>query len=204
MHTLFALLVCACCTPGTALFSRRVWPNLRVIRVCAVASIRAPVCNHEVFLQNSVVRWPCRCVNEKLIDASWLRAPKVFGCATDSAVTPARPFLFRTYEFPPGAAAEARSAALAVHPGSSKHCIWQAIRASSAAPYYLDDFSIDSLRFQDGAVTVNNPAVCTSAMPFICTSAKESHNDAERLTTSLNMRAQTMLHNYVAQLRVSH
>lgn len=25
--------------------------------------------------------------------------------------------------------------------GSCKHHIWQAIRASSAAPYYLDDFS---------------------------------------------------------------
>lgn len=26
--------------------------------------------------------------------------------------------------------------------GSCKHHIWQAIRASSAAPYYLDDFSV--------------------------------------------------------------
>ena len=25
--------------------------------------------------------------------------------------------------------------------GSCKHMVWQAIRASSAAPYYLDDFS---------------------------------------------------------------
>lgn len=25
--------------------------------------------------------------------------------------------------------------------GSCKHLVWQAIRASSAAPYYLDDFS---------------------------------------------------------------
>ena len=25
-------------------------------------------------------------------------------------------------------------------PGSSTHQIWQAVRASSAAPYYLDDF----------------------------------------------------------------
>lgn len=29
--------------------------------------------------------------------------------------------------------------------GSCKHHIWQAIRASSAAPYYLDDFS-DGIR----------------------------------------------------------
>lgn len=26
--------------------------------------------------------------------------------------------------------------------GSCKHQVWQAIRASSAAPYYLDDFSV--------------------------------------------------------------
>ena len=26
--------------------------------------------------------------------------------------------------------------------GSCKHRVWEAIRASSAAPYYLDDFSV--------------------------------------------------------------
>ena len=31
--------------------------------------------------------------------------------------------------------------------GSCKHHIWQAIRASSAAPYYLDDYSDGSLSF---------------------------------------------------------
>lgn len=31
--------------------------------------------------------------------------------------------------------------------GSCKHQIWQAIRASSAAPYYLDDFSDGILFF---------------------------------------------------------
>lgn len=29
--------------------------------------------------------------------------------------------------------------------GSCKHQVWQAIRASSAAPYYLDDFSDGTL-----------------------------------------------------------
>lgn len=34
------------------------------------------------------------------------------------------------------------------------------MRASSAAPYYLDDFlTPDGKRFQDGATTANNPAV---------------------------------------------
>lgn len=36
---------------------------------------------------------------------------------------------------------------------------FQAVRASSAAPYYLDDFlTPDGKRFQDGATTANNPA----------------------------------------------
>jgi hypothetical protein len=43
--------------------------------------------------------------------------------------------------------------------GSCKHQVWQAIRASSAAPYYLDDFSVDSYRWQDGAIVANNPTI---------------------------------------------
>lgn len=35
----------------------------------------------------------------------------------------------------------------------------QAVRASSAAPYYLEDFICDRDRFQDGAATANNPSV---------------------------------------------
>jgi hypothetical protein len=29
--------------------------------------------------------------------------------------------------------------------GSCKHRVWEAIRASSAAPYYLDDFSVGNI-----------------------------------------------------------
>lgn len=99
------------------------------------------------------------CVEDMTVDASWLGGPKVFGCATHTSVSPAQPYVFRTYEFSPDTESRARGKRLALHAGSSKHRIWQAIRASSAAPYYLDDFSIGDLRFCDGAVTVNNPAV---------------------------------------------
>ena len=44
------------------------------------------------------------------------------------------------------------------HLGSSQHPLWQAIRASSAAPYYLVDFAHDEHRWQDGACIANNPA----------------------------------------------
>lgn len=99
------------------------------------------------------------CVEDMTVDASWLGGPKVFGCATHASISPAQPYIFRTYEFPPDEASRQRAERLSLHDGSSKHRVWQAIRASSAAPYYLDDFSIGDLRFCDGAVTVNNPAV---------------------------------------------
>ena len=38
-------------------------------------------------------------------------------------------------------------------------CHIQAVRASAAAPYYLDDFSVGEERFQDGAATANNPTL---------------------------------------------
>lgn len=90
--------------------------------------------------------------------ASW-NDLQVFGCATETSVAPARPFVFRTYEFPPGDDTEDRAEMLALHPGASKHKLWEAIRASSAAPYYLDDFCLGEQRFVDGAVSVNNPSV---------------------------------------------
>jgi hypothetical protein len=31
--------------------------------------------------------------------------------------------------------------------GSCKHKVWEAVRASSAAPYYLDDFSDGKINF---------------------------------------------------------
>ncbi|KAH9329901.1 hypothetical protein KI387_002009 [Taxus chinensis] len=43
--------------------------------------------------------------------------------------------------------------------GSCKHHVWEAIRASSAAPYYLDDFAEDVNRWQDGAIVANNPTL---------------------------------------------
>lgn len=37
--------------------------------------------------------------------------------------------------------------------GSCKHQVWQAIRASSAAPYYLDDFSDGTLSLPFSALS---------------------------------------------------
>lgn len=69
-----------------------------------------------------------------------------FVVATLASVTPAVPYIFRNYEYspdsrPPRAEAPANDeASLYELGGSSQHLVWQAVRASSAAPYYLDDF----------------------------------------------------------------
>lgn len=54
------------------------------------------------------------------------------------------------------------------HGGSSKHHVWQAVRASSAATYYLDDFSCGGDKFQDGAVVANNPAILALQVRCAC------------------------------------
>ncbi|KAK9267198.1 hypothetical protein L1049_009618 [Liquidambar formosana] len=122
------------------------------------------------------------CVDEDgdlLIESAVKNVPKVFVVSTLVSMMPAQPFLFRNYQYPAGTpeipltisessglgglgtptigaqVGYKRSAFI----GSCKHHIWQAIRASSAAPYYLDDFSDDANRWQDGAIVANNPTV---------------------------------------------
>ena len=114
-------------------------------------------------------REPC------LIDTAARGGPAVFVVATCMSVSPAVPFVFRNYQPDvawsstsgqrhPGwneAGAVAPPPGRGVKPGtlgSCTHRVWHAVRASSAAPYYLADFCHGGLRWQDGAVLVNNPA----------------------------------------------
>ena len=60
------------------------------------------------------------------------------------------PFIFRNYAMPYMVTSNFR--------GSSRYKIWEAVRASSAAPGFFDDFSTRGLVFQDGALIANNPA----------------------------------------------
>ncbi|KAH7298485.1 hypothetical protein KP509_25G046000 [Ceratopteris richardii] len=119
-----------------------------------------------------------------LIESAVKGIPKVFAVASLVSVSPAQPFVFRNYQYPVGtpetapwtvdgpAAAVFGSPATATplstqtgstrrsaFIGSCKHRIWEAIRASSAAPYYLDDFASDANRWQDGAIVANNPTI---------------------------------------------
>ena len=99
-----------------------------------------------------------------LIDAATLGGPAVFLVAALVTVNPPQPYVFRTYqhplpgpggEFPPHLHGQARPVPL----GSCKHKLWHAVRASSAAPYYLADFSHGQDRWQDGAIVANNPVL---------------------------------------------
>lgn len=118
---------------------------------------------HDTTVFESLLKQICaqpvdgRVVGERMIDTSVLGGPACFVVATLASVTPAVPYVFRNYEFPPGSA-ELRRAIKSCE-GSSKALVWHAVRASSAAPYYLDDFTLGSDRFQDGAAIANNPAL---------------------------------------------
>ncbi|XP_012455710.1 phospholipase A I [Gossypium raimondii] len=109
-----------------------------------------------------------------LIDSAVKNIPKVFVVSTLVSVMPAQPFLFRNYQYSVGtpevplAILEGSVTTIQgaqfgykrnAFIGSCKHHVWKAIRASSAAPYYLDDFSDDVNRWQDGAIVANNPTL---------------------------------------------
>ena len=134
---------------------------------------------HDASLFESLVRRECALPTpadprgEKenaFIDVGALGGPKVFVVSTLVSVIPATPFLFRNYQYPPDEADAALSEAPAAPgeaaagspnsvPGSCKHRLWQGVRASSAAPYYLADYQHGEDKWQDGAVTCNNPAM---------------------------------------------
>ncbi|MEQ2232696.1 Calcium-independent phospholipase A2-gamma [Ilyodon furcidens] len=62
---------------------------------------------------------------------------------------PLKAFVFRNYRFMPGV----RSHYL----GDCKQKMWQAIRASSAAPGYFQEFVLGKDLHQDGGLLINNP-----------------------------------------------
>ncbi|CAI0407156.1 unnamed protein product [Linum tenue] len=114
-----------------------------------------------------------------LIESAVKGIPKVFVVSTLVSMMPAQPFIFRNYQYPvgtpevPSTPTEGSGVTVLGSPfagsqigykrsasiGSCKHHVWQAIRASSAAPYYLDDYSDDINRWQDGAIVANNPTI---------------------------------------------
>nr|XP_046249298.1 calcium-independent phospholipase A2-gamma-like isoform X2 [Scatophagus argus] len=76
--------------------------------------------------------------------------PKVAAVSTIvNRGTPLRAFVFRNYNLLPGV----RSHYL----GGCQHQLWQAIRATSAAPGYFQEFTLGNDVHQDGGLLINNP-----------------------------------------------
>ncbi|KAI3371156.1 hypothetical protein L3Q82_023781 [Scortum barcoo] len=76
--------------------------------------------------------------------------PKVAAVSTIvNRGTPLKAYVFRNYNLLPGV----RSHYL----GGCQHQLWQAIRATSAAPGYFQEFTLGNDLHQDGGLLINNP-----------------------------------------------
>ncbi|KAM6929003.1 calcium-independent phospholipase A2-gamma-like isoform 1-T2 [Lycodopsis pacificus] len=106
--------------------------------------------------------------------------------------TSPKAFVFRNYNHKPGS--------LSRYAGGSACQMWQAVRASSAAPGYFQEFPIESDIHQDGGIILNNPcalAVHESRLlwpnqPFQCVLSLGTgrYDNAKRgPTTSTSLRA---------------
>ncbi|XP_039520129.1 calcium-independent phospholipase A2-gamma isoform X2 [Pimephales promelas] len=62
---------------------------------------------------------------------------------------PVKAYVFRNYTLPVGALSHYR--------GGCRHRLWEAIRASSAAPGYFQEFALGHDLHQDGGMLINNP-----------------------------------------------
>ncbi|XP_013921974.1 PREDICTED: calcium-independent phospholipase A2-gamma [Thamnophis sirtalis] len=78
------------------------------------------------------------------------KCPKVAAISTIvSRGTPLKAFVFRNYNHFPGVKSH--------YLGSCHYKLWQAIRASSAAPGYFQEYALGNDLHQDGGLLINNP-----------------------------------------------
>ncbi|XP_033882983.3 calcium-independent phospholipase A2-gamma-like [Acipenser ruthenus] len=79
------------------------------------------------------------------------KCPKVAAVSTIvNRGTPLKAYVFRNYNLPPGVKSH--------YLGGCHHKLWQALRASSAAPGYFQEFVLGNDLHQDGGLLINNPS----------------------------------------------
>ena len=75
--------------------------------------------------------------------------PKMAIVSTATNLPTLTPFVFRNYNLPPNTPSQ--------YPGSCNARVWEAVRASSAAPGYFEEYKLRDIVHQDGGMIVNNP-----------------------------------------------
>lgn len=78
--------------------------------------------------------------------------PKIMGISASLLSPRIQPFVFRNYNLP------VERVKFSDYRGSCKHKLWQAVRASTSAPGYFEDFVLDNHVHSDGGILINNPA----------------------------------------------
>ena len=129
-------------------------------------SVRAVVvgCKHDTSTYEEILKDRCSMASigspdsgsydiESMIDTSALDVPKIALVSALTSISPVVPFIFRNYEYGRDTPADRTRV------GSCSHAVWEAVRASSAATYYLDGFKCGGRTFVDGALIANNPSL---------------------------------------------
>ncbi|CAM1313971.1 PNPLA8 (predicted) [Pycnogonum litorale] len=110
------------------------------------------VWNHSYYDTN---KWS-KALNEAIGDVTMIESARNANCPKIAAVSTVvnqptlKSFVFRNYTLP--------NRVQSNYPGSVSNKMWEAIRASAAAPGYFEEFVLDGLVHQDGGILMNNPS----------------------------------------------
>ena len=85
-----------------------------------------------------------------MLDTACSSPVKFAVCCTRSDKYPPQPFMLRNYNLPTNAPSDSID-------GTATFRVWEAVRATTAAPGYFDPMVKDGLHLVDGAMIYNNP-----------------------------------------------